>query len=146
MTHQNELGFTLIESLFVLSVFFLIASLSLFLFRPHHSYLEKELFFSQLKTDIFHAQHHALSTQRPIVFNIDPSRHYYYAKDFEGKLLLERYYSKDIKVSEGSLKLSWEFNANGNLSKFGSIYIYFGSERYRLTFLIGRGRFYVVKE
>ena len=146
MAHRNELGFTLIESLFVLSVFLLIASLSLLFLRPHYSYLEKELFFSQLKTDIFHAQHHALSAQRPITFNFDPANHYYYAKDYEGKILLERYYSKNIRAVEGSLKLSWVFNANGNMPEFGSIYFKIGTENYRLTFLIGRGRFYVVKE
>ena len=136
----NELGLPH-RSLFVLSVS-PIASLSL-LFCARTTPIWKEL-FSQLKR-IFPCDT-ALSTQRPITFNFDPANHYYYAKDYEGKILLERYYSKNIRAVEGSLKLSWVFNANGNMPEFGSIYFKIGTENYRLTFLIGRGRFYVVKE
>lgn len=142
---RNEKGFTLIESLFVLSIFLLIASLSLLLLRPHHSFLEKEMFFSQLKTDIYYAQHHALTSQKPVTMNFDPRRHYYYVRKYNGELLLERYFSDDITVAEGSLKLYLRFNADGNISEFGSLFIYIGDEMYRLTFLIGRGRFYVLK-
>ena len=146
MWNKNERGFTLIESLFVLAVFILIASLSLLLLRPQQTFLVKELFFTQLKADILYAQQYALTTQRPVRFNFDPKSHYYYAAYNDGDLLLERFYSEEITVTEGSLKLHWEFNAGGNISQFGSIFLYFGNERYRLTFLIGRGRFYVVKD
>lgn len=145
MKQGNEKGFTLIESLFVLSTFLLIASLSLLLLRPHHSFLEKEMFFSQLKTDIFYAQHYALTSQKPVTMNFDSRKHYYYVREYNGDLLLERYFSDDITVSEGSLKLYLRFNADGNISEFGSLFIYIGDDIYRLTFLIGRGRFYVLK-
>ncbi len=146
MNRQNEKGFTLLETVFVLSIFLLIASFSLLLLRPQQSYLERELFFSHLKADIFYAQHCALTSQRPILFNFDPENNHYYIKNHTGEILLERHYPEDIKIYEGSLKLYLQFNANGNISKFGSIYINIENVRYRLTFLIGRGRFYVVKD
>jgi competence protein ComGD len=142
---KNENGFTLLESLFVLSIFLLLTSLSLLFLSPNHTSLEKQLFFSQLKADLFLAQQYAITNQEVVLVNFDPENHFYYVKKTNGKTLIKKEFSEKITVSEGSLKLNFRFSSSGNISSFGSIYIYIEKERYRMTFLIGEGRFYVVK-
>lgn len=141
--HKNEQGFTLLESLFVLSIFLLVMSLSIVLLRPHNQQLEEQLFFSQLKSDLLYAQQYALTNQKLVNVNFINSDHFYYVSKQNGKMLLKREYSNKISVTEGSQKLSFRYHSNGNISSFGSIYIYLEDKKYQMTFQLGRGRFYV---
>lgn len=145
MEHRNESGFTLLESLFVLSIFLIIISVSMLLLRPHSIQLEKQLFFTQLKADLLYAQQHALTNQKLVSVNFVIPEKFYYIRKQNGELLLKRQYSEKITVSEGSQKLFFRYHSNGNISSFGSIYFYIDDERYQMTFQLGRGRFYVMK-
>ncbi|MGJ7921351.1 competence type IV pilus minor pilin ComGD [Neobacillus sp. LXY-4] len=143
----NEKGFTLTETLLVFSIFLVISFASLFLLKPQYYYLEKSVFFSQLKSDLFLAQQYAISHQTTITVNIMSERNYYYFREnINGPILLEREYSNEIKITEGTLPLYFQFLADGNISRFGSFFIRIGAETYRMTFQIGKGRFYVTKE
>lgn len=144
-TVRDEKGFTLLESLFVLSIFLIISSFSLFLLKPHQVTMEKELFITQLKADLLFAQQHALSTQKLVAVNFVNPRKYYYIRKYTGEILLEREYSERITVAEGSQPLYFRYHSSGNISSFGSIHIYIGDEIYRMMFQLGKGRFYVVK-
>ncbi|MFB6465830.1 competence type IV pilus minor pilin ComGD [Cytobacillus sp. Hz8] len=139
-------GFTLIESLFVLSIFMLMAMITIIMMKPQTNLLNRSTFFSQLKADIFYAQQYAISNQKQLSLNILPNQYKYYIKNQDGSYLLEREYARNIDISEGTLGLYLKFNPNGNVNKFGSIMIYIGKETYRMIFQIGGGRFYVVKE
>lgn len=141
----NEKGFTLLESLFVLSIFLIISSFSILL-KPHDLLLEKQLFFTQLKSDLLYAQQYAVTHQQSLFVFFGTPGHYYYIRKPNGEVIVRREYSDKITVTEGSQKLQFFYNSRGNLTTFGSIYIYIEDELYRMTFLIGRGRFYVVKE
>lgn len=143
LLHNNEHGFTLLESLFVLSIFLLIMSLSVLLLRPHNQQLEEQLFFSQLKSDLLYAQQYVLTSQKYVNVNFISSDHYYYVSKQNGETLLRREYSNKITVSEGSQKLHFRFHSNGSISSIGSIFIYIGEEKFQMTFQLGRGRFYV---
>lgn len=143
----NEKGFTLTETLVVFSIFLIISSIPLFFLNPQSSWFEKQLFFSQFKSDLFFAQQYAISHQAVVRVNIMSERNsYYFRENFNGPILLERTYSKDIKITPGTMPLYFEITANGNINYFGSLYIRIGDGTYRMVFLIGRGRFYVVKE
>lgn len=142
---QSNRGFTLIETLFVLSIFFLIISLSFLLVRPQFAYLDKQLFFSQFKQDLFNAQQYAISNNKIVNVNIFPSSHRYYVKDQEGKYIIDRIYSDKVKILAGSQNLYFRYNFNGNINTFGSLYIIIGNKQYKFTFHIGKGRFYVVQ-
>ncbi|UII54834.1 type II secretion system GspH family protein [Cytobacillus spongiae] len=140
----NENGFTLIEALSVLSMFLLMTSISIFSIRSLAFTMEKELFFSQFEGDMLYAQEYALSHQQQILVIFSPTEHYYIIRERnEGPYLAKRYYSKNIEVHQGSLGLSFDFTARGNINKFGSLLITIGTEEYKVTFFIGRGRFYV---
>ncbi|EIJ78848.1 hypothetical protein PB1_14859 [Bacillus methanolicus PB1] len=142
-----ERGFTLAEVLLVLSIFLIISSFAVFTVKPHYDFIEKTLFFTRLKADLYYAQQYAISHQRQIQVFFLPDEHRYLVHDYlNGKIIIERSYSKLIKVREGSLKLSFKFTYDGKIDRFGSIYITIGKEKYRMTFLLGEGRFYVTKD
>lgn len=141
--HNNK-GFTLLESLFVLSVFLLVVSLSFILLKPNNIQLEKQLFFTQLQADLLYAQQYALTNQKLVSVNFVPENFYYVRKQ-NGEVLIRREFPDRIIPSEGSQKLYFRYYSDGNISSFGSIYFYIDGERYQMTFQLGRGRFYVKK-
>jgi competence protein ComGD len=144
---ERRNGFTLTETLVVLSVFLAISSASLILVKPAYHLLEKNLFFSQLKSDLLFAQQYAISHQEEVTVHIMPElNHYYIRTRANGPFLVERHYSDAIRVMEGSIQLYFHYSASGNINKFGSFYVEINKQFYRFTILIGRGRFYVVKE
>jgi competence protein ComGD len=143
---KTERGFTLIEVLLVLSIFLIVSSIALFTVKPHYQFIEKTLFFTCLKDDLYYAQQYAISHQRPVHVYFLADEHRYIVNDhLNEKMIVERSYSKLIKVQEGSLKLSFKFTFDGKIDRFGSIYITIGKDIYRMTFLLGEGRFYVAK-
>ena len=144
---RNQKGFTLIESLVVFSIFLLIASITAFTIKPQYHFTEDEVFFSQLKADLLFAQQYAISHQQEVTVNINPEIHRYYITGrFDLGHIISRDYSINIKISPGSLPLYFKFTASGSVEKFGSLRIQTEDKVYRLTFLIGKGRFYVVEE
>lgn len=143
--NDGEKGFTLIESLLVLTIFSIIICISFLALKPHYAVMEKNYFFTQLKSDLLYAQNYSLTMQIPVTVNFFPSSHYYYINLGNEKISIERYYSENINVEPGTMPLYFRFNPKGNINQFGSFYVEIHGEKYRFTFLIGKGRFYVVK-
>jgi competence protein ComGD len=143
---KGEEGFTLVETLLVFSIFLLISSLAAVYINPHSSRLESRLFLSQLQSDLFSAQQYAISRQETISFYFFPDENRYMAFSPNSAAVIERHYEEDILIYEDTMKLSFRFLPSGNLSGFGSLYAEAGGDTYRITFLIGKGRFYIVKE
>jgi competence protein ComGD len=115
--------------------------------KPAHHLLVKNLFFSQLKSDLFFAQQHSIARQEDVTVHILPDKHYYYIRSrFNGPILIERHYSENIQIWEGTLKLYFQYALDGNIKNFGSFYIKIDSHVYRMTIQIGKGRFYVVEQ
>ncbi|WP_066293547.1 competence type IV pilus minor pilin ComGD [Bacillus sp. FJAT-29937] len=144
---RKQGGFTLIESLFVLSVFLIIASVPAFLLKPHFISFEKEKFISQLKADLYYAQQYALAHHIDVYVHVLPeAKRYVIHEKLSSNYLIEREIPESITVEEENMKLYFYFQSDGNINRFGSFNIYAGKEKYRFTFYIGKGRFYVAKE
>lgn len=143
---SSERGFTLIESLFVLSIFLIISSITAFSLKPQYERMESEEFLTQLQADLFYGQQYAISHQQEVTVMIVPEEHHYYLRNNLTLPFLHRYFSNAITVTRGTLPLTFKFTPSGFVNKFGTLYIQCGSKQYRLTFLIGKGRFYVVEE
>ncbi|WP_041965472.1 competence type IV pilus minor pilin ComGD [Mesobacillus selenatarsenatis] len=146
MNHSG--GFTMVEMLIVLSAFLMLSLTSTFLFSPHKDMLEKDLFFSQLKSDLLYSQQYAISHQETITVHIMPENNYYYIRgtDYAAPYLAQRHYSSEIKLKKGTMNLLFHYMPDGNIDSFGSLYVTAGSKKYKLMIQIGKGRFYVLEE
>lgn len=144
---KRESGFTLIETLMVLSIFLITSFITFFMVKPQYDMAITEEFLSEFQADLYYAQTYAISHQREITINIVNSQFYYYIRDRPDlPIIIKRSYSKNIQVIPGSLPLYFKFLPDGNVNKFGSFYIISGNKHYQLTILLGKGRFYIVKK
>lgn len=143
MSH-NQKGFTLIESLLVLSIFMIISSITVFSLKPQHTVIEDAAFLTQLQADLLYAQQYAISHQHEVSVVIMPNQYIYYMYlRTELPPIVERNYSTNFYLNEGTIPLNFKFLHDGNVNKFGSFFIQTKNKNYQLTFLIGKGRFYV---
>ena len=115
--------------------------------KPQFFLLDKQRFLNQLKADFYYGQQYAISHQQEVYVFIMPDQNMYYIRGREAKdLLIKRDIPEGITFPTGSQQLYFQFLLDGNINKFGSINFFIGKDKYRLTFLIGKGRFYVEKE
>lgn len=142
----NDSGSTFIESLLVLSIVITISFVSLIPLKNQSTFQETSLFLYHLKADLLYAQQYAISHQKEVTVNIMPSQYFYYIRERTGKNIFERHYSHSVKVEEGSMSLYIQFLPDGNVTRFGTIYIKIGNDLYKLTILIGKGRINIVKQ
>jgi competence protein ComGD len=145
---RNETGFTMAEALITLSGFLIIVSLSITLMNPLLTVVKKENFFTILKADLYYAQLYALSHQREQWINImgEDNRYYIYDSRYTLDLLVHRTYPADIAVKPGTMPLTFKFLPDGNINRFGTIIVHAYGDFYRITFQLGRGRFYVADQ
>ena len=135
------------ESLLVLAVFMIVSSITAFTVKPQYEKAETDSFLTQFQTDLYYAQQYAMAHQIETTVNIQADQHYYYIRTrFDQPLLVRRTYSNHIKVIPLSQPLFFKFTPDGNINKFGTLAIEAGSKAYRMTFLIGKGRFYVTEQ
>ncbi|MCL6573680.1 MAG: type II secretion system GspH family protein [Bacillus sp. (in: Bacteria)] len=145
--HKNQKGFTLIESLLVLSIFMIISSVTVFALNPQHTIIEDEAFLTQLKADLYYAQQYAISHQHEVSVVFVPYQYRYSIFSSTNlPVIIDRNYAQSYYLTEGSLPLYFKFLKDGNVNKFGSLFIKTKNKTYRLTFLIGKGRFYVAEQ
>ena len=111
---------------------------------------EKEHFLSNLRADLLYSQQYAISQQKHLVVFILPKENRYFVKEkLSSKFIVERPIPKGIKVERGTLgalSIDFEYEPDGGVNRFGTIYFTAGEERYKITLQIGVGRLYVVKE
>jgi competence protein ComGD len=144
---MNSRGFTLIETLVVLSIVIVISSASIFQVNPSRKILDHHLFLSQFQSDFYLAQQYAISHQQEltVVFDLQQKRYYIRVKFDSGFTIVERQFPAKVSMKYGSQPLTFKILPDGNLSQFGSLYIYINGKEYKLTFLLGKGRFYIVE-
>lgn len=140
---KSNAGFTLIESLFVFSIFTVIATVSFIMFRPTSSVSDEKLFFTLFKSDMYFAQAYAMTNKSYVNVNIIPHQHRYYIKDQSGKILIDREYSEHFLVDKGSQYLYYRYLPTGNINTFGTLYMYAQDQHYKIIFYIGKGRIHV---
>jgi competence protein ComGD len=144
---MDSRGFTLIETLVVLSIVAVITSVTILQVNPNRNRFDHYLFLSQLQSDFYLAQQYAISHQQEltVVFDLQQKRYYIRVKFDSGHTVVERKFPSKVSVKYGSLPLIFRILPDGNVSHFGSLYIYIKGKEYKLTFLLGKGRFYIVE-
>lgn len=147
MLHNNkEKGFTLIEVLLVLSVLAVLTSLSILHLKPLNEKKTIDFFFEQLQNDLFYAQQYAISHNETVkvVFQ-DTKPQYSTVIGGINSIVQLREFDKAIKIQFATLGSTLYFNSSGNINKSGTMLVIYKKTTYRVTFLLGKGRFYVTR-
>jgi competence protein ComGD len=139
---KGESGYTLIEMLFVLLIFTTLLSWVSFSILPMKEHNEKDLFLSQLQSDLYQIQSYSISHQAPIILTFYPLSNKYVAKTITRQTVVSRELSSSIHISSNSLE-DITFFPNGNTNRFGKVNFMMGDTILQLMFQIGQGRFYV---
>lgn len=143
---NKQTGFTLIEILIVLTILSTITSLSLLQLKPVIEAKKIQSFFETLETDLLYAQNYAMSHSETVyVYFIDKEFHYKLTVGSARDEVLRRNYTNHITIPYTNLTPGIVYLSNGNLSKSGNIIFDYKGDVYKVTFLLGKGRFYVTK-
>lgn len=143
----REKGFTLIESLIVLSTISILLSFTFVNFSPIMERKVMPQFFDQLANDVLFAQQYAISTKQSVTIVFSPEHNMYIVQSpNENKILIQRKYKKDIQINTRINGAILRYNQSGNLTNPGRYGIsYKAKENYSIIFQLGYGRFYVEK-
>jgi competence protein ComGD len=143
---NNQSGFTLIEILLVLTIFMVMSSYSFLQIKPVYEAKKLQSFFQTLENDLLYAQNYAMSHSETVyVYFIDQEFHYKVLVGASRREVLRRNYSTNITIPNNNLTSGVNYLSNGNLSKSGTILFDYKGAVYKVTFLLGKGRFYVTK-
>ncbi|MGM0853064.1 MAG: competence type IV pilus minor pilin ComGD [Bacillota bacterium] len=140
---NGEAGYTLIEILFVLLIFTTLLSWVSFSILPMKEHNEKDLFLSQLQSDLYQIQSHSIRHQVPITVTFYPITNKYVAKTTTRQTIVSREISSSIQITSINSLEDITFYPNGNTNRFGKLNFKMGDTMIQLTFQIGQGRFYV---
>lgn len=143
---RSNSGFTLLESLIVMSVVAIVLLFGIFTLNPLMEWVQKRMFISQLQSDLYHAQSHAINRKErvSIIFSRNDNR--YSATGEASGILISRDLKHPVKITGGSLnQLRLHITPEGTINNFGSVNFDLNKQVIVLNFHIGRGRF-VVKE
>ncbi|WP_158598215.1 competence type IV pilus minor pilin ComGD [Falsibacillus albus] len=140
---RNEDGFTLVESLIVMTILMIIMLVGSANMKKMNDEVGKNLFFSQLKADLFYSEVYAQSRKEAVVISFFPNNDQYTAISVNRNLyLFERKLPKFVDMKDSNLT-SFMIDPQGNTNRFGTVNFQAQNKYYRLTVYIGRGRFIV---
>ncbi|KZZ86300.1 competence type IV pilus minor pilin ComGD [Bacillus sp. SJS] len=150
MKQQNKRnGFTLIETLIVLTIFSVLSLTAIVSFKPVQEELIAEQFFDQLQKDILFAQQHAVMIRVPCTLMFDEEETGYRIRLGRADVtedLIKRKLPEGMKLITDTLGLKVSFLANGNISASGKIRVVYRQQTFKITFYLGKGRFVVSKQ
>ncbi|TYR82823.1 competence protein ComG [Priestia megaterium] len=110
--------------------------------RPLMDYYRMTTFLRQLQVDTFYVQQVAMTNEVPVKIVFHPEQSEYVILRL-GKTLSKRKYDDGLTILFGSGLTSIQYNEKGNISQPKSMFISNSKVTYKVTFQIGRGRFYV---
>lgn len=142
---QFKNGFTLIEVLFVLSVWSVLLILSVPL---HFSILEKQEednFMDTLEMDLLYMQSESYGIRNYFRLTFIENESYIIAKDHHIKNLVERKIPEGWKINQRVMS-TIAFNDKGTIVEPGNLMIQTIKNKYKVICPLGKGRCYIVKQ
>ncbi|GIN96370.1 hypothetical protein J6TS1_22400 [Siminovitchia terrae] len=143
---RSNKGFTLLESLVVLLVVSVVLLFGMITVNPMMEWMQKKMFVSQLRSDLYHAHSHAINRKERVSVSFSRGSSQYSATGDSTGVLFIRDLPPPVKITGGSLKqLRFHITPDGTINNFGIVNFALNDQPIELIFHIGRGRF-VVKE
>jgi competence protein ComGD len=142
----NEQGYLLLETLITASIFLIL--FPLVTLKVNEVYEAKQLsqFIESYEATLYHAQMTALSEHRFIYVQMNNTSHEVYTYSSWSKRLQTLSVPSNVQFQAGNLSLTLRFSPDGNITQAGSLYILSNQLTYKLTLLLGQGRFYVERQ
>ncbi|WP_034757947.1 competence type IV pilus minor pilin ComGD [Rossellomorea vietnamensis] len=140
---KAEAGYTLVEMLIVLLIFTILLSWVGFSIAPLKDHTEKELFISQLESDLYQIQSYSINHQVPTLLIFYPYTNKYVAKTGASQTIVSRKLPAGIQIALTNSLEEITFYPDGNTNQFGRVNFKMGDVNMYLMFQIGQGRFYV---
>ncbi|MEB3750515.1 competence type IV pilus minor pilin ComGD [Geobacillus sp. FSL W8-0032] len=139
-------GFTLLEMLIVLTVVLLLTGLAV----PALGGVVREQneihMLAVLRTDLYSAQQYALAHRMKVaVFFTERGAEYKVIEAASGRQVAARSLPSPWRFQLVTLRNPLVFTGNGNIERGGTVWVQGVKQSYKLTFLLGKGRFYVQK-
>lgn len=142
-TEKN--GFTLIESILVLSIVSIMSLVLIINLVPIYHQKVIDTFLHQFEKDIMFAQQYALVNKEATSIIFVPTEYKYTIGENKISLpLIQRDYNDEINIQANNLQLI-TFNSNGSIRKSGTIHLYYKNQTYKVVFYLGKGRFNIQK-
>ncbi|WP_406686777.1 competence type IV pilus minor pilin ComGD [Rossellomorea vietnamensis] len=129
--------------LIVLLIFTILLSWVGFSIIPLKDHTEKELFISQLESDLYQIQSYSINHQTPLFLTFYPFTNKYVAKTDARQTIVSRELPAGIVINSTNSLEEITFYPDGNTNRFGRVNFKMGDVTLFLMFQIGQGRFYV---
>ncbi len=149
MKRKTNAGFTLIEMLLVLTIISVCMLLTIASSQTYAEGRKLDYLVRQFREDVLYGQYFAMTRKKSVYIAFyDRDTHVEYAiydTSIYGKALISRILPEGVTFSLGTLGQLLYYNSTGNINKSGTMFIESGHHKYKVVFLLGRGRFYVEK-
>ncbi len=139
VNHLNSYGFTLLETLLVLSIFMLISFSTIYITNSQIEKREEKNFIRQLHLDLQQMQSLALAQSSYIYLEFYDEGRKYQVKNLNSTLF-KRSLPKDISLSKNSYLSTIGFHPNGAVNQFGVFRFETKNSTKKVTVNIGHGR------
>lgn len=138
---KNEQGFTLIEMLLVLFIVMCLTGIVTKISLKVAEAKEIERFFAQLQLDIQYIQMSSMLLQGDVSMRFEsPTNRYLIRKDMN-TIYYERPFPKNVEFVPGrSTFVILRYNANGNVSRAGTLLFYTPQGEKKVIITLGAGR------
>ncbi|EIT84490.1 ComG operon protein 4 [Fictibacillus macauensis ZFHKF-1] len=146
MRRKAPNGFTLIELMIVLAIGSTLLAVATIYFQKSYQTKEMRLFLEKLERDLYYTQRLALQSESPVYLQWRDTEHRYVIGSSQWTVYKEVKMPSHVKVVASTLPSTQVvYNSRGNISAAGTLLISSEHQRYKLVFLLGKGRFYLEK-
>jgi len=139
-------GFTLIESILVLSIVSIMSFVLITNIVPIYNQKVIDTFLHQFEKDMMYAQQYALvNEQLTYIIFVPTENNYTIERNRVSAPLVKREYNDDITIQATNFSNRIGYNGNGSIQKGGTIYISYKAQTYKVVYYLGKGRFTIQK-